>query len=93
VYKKTTFLCNIISIKVKDKFSYQQMFGRKAKISTSLRIFEEMGAVTTKGDIQWKLKNCGLTCMFVGYSVDHANDAYRILNLNSKRIIQKRVFL
>jgi hypothetical protein len=28
--------------------------------------------------------------MFVGYSVHHANDVYRILNLNTKRIIQSR---
>jgi hypothetical protein len=28
----------------------------------------------------------------VGYSVDHANNVYRILNLNSKRIIQTRHF-
>jgi hypothetical protein len=28
--------------------------------------------------------------MFVGYSVVHANDVYRMMNLNSKRIIQTR---
>jgi hypothetical protein len=28
--------------------------------------------------------------MFVGYSVYHANDVYRILNLDNKRIIHSR---
>jgi hypothetical protein len=49
-----------------------------------------MGVVTTKEDTQGKLKNCGLIFMFVGYSVDHANDVYRMLNLNSNCIIQTR---
>jgi hypothetical protein len=49
-----------------------------------------MVIVTTKDGIQRKLKDRGLTCRFVGYSVDHANDVYRMLNLNSKSIIQKR---
>jgi hypothetical protein len=46
--------------------------------------------VTTKDDIQSKLKNRGLTYMFVGYSVDHANNVYIMLNLNTKRIINTR---
>jgi hypothetical protein len=62
---------------------------RKVKLfESALRIFGEMGVVTTKDDIKGKLKNSGLTYMFVVYSVDHAKDAYRMLNLNSKRIIQ-----
>jgi hypothetical protein len=28
--------------------------------------------------------------MFVGYSVHHANDVHRMLNLDTKRIIQSR---
>jgi hypothetical protein len=28
--------------------------------------------------------------MFVGYSIHHANDVYRMLNLDTKRIIQSR---
>jgi hypothetical protein len=46
--------------------------------------------VTTKPDIQGKLTNRGTTGMFVGYSVNHSNDVYRMLNLHSKRIIHSR---
>jgi hypothetical protein len=88
--KTKTFLHNITSNKAKDKFHFQIMFGRKPKLPTNLIIFGETGVVTTKDDIQGKLKNRGSTCMFAGYSVDYENDAYRTLNLNSKRIIQTR---
>jgi hypothetical protein len=79
-----TFLSNITSIKAKDKCTNQIIFGSKPKLPTSLRIFREMSTVTAKEDIQGKLKNRDLTCMFVGYSVDHANDVDRMMNLNSK---------
>jgi len=49
-----------------------------------------MGVVTTKSDLQGKLTNRGTTCMFVGYSVNHSNDVYRMLDLDSKRIIHSR---
>jgi hypothetical protein len=64
------------------------MFGRKRKLPTIFRLFGEMGVVITKDDIQGKLKNHGLTRMFVGYPVDRANDIYRTLTLNSKMIFQ-----
>jgi hypothetical protein len=34
-------------------------------------MFGEMGVIIPKDDIQETLKNRGLTCMFVGSSVDH----------------------
>jgi hypothetical protein len=86
--RTTTLLSNITSIKVKDKFPHQIMFGRKRKLPKLFRIFGEMEVFTTKDYIQGKSKNRGLTCMFVGCSVDYANDDYRMLNLNLKRIIQ-----
>jgi hypothetical protein len=86
----TTFLSNITLIKAKGRCPYQLMFGSKLKLLTSLNIPEEIVIVTTKDDIQGKSKNRGLTNMFVGYSVVHANDVYRMMNLNSKRIIQTR---
>jgi hypothetical protein len=55
-----------------------------------LRSFGEIGVVTTKDNIQSKLKNRGTPSMFVGYSVHHANDVYRMLNLDTKRIIRSR---
>jgi hypothetical protein len=86
--RTTTFLSNIISTKAKDKCLYQLIFSRKPKLSTSLRIFGGMGVVITKDGVQGKLKNRGLACMFVRYSVDHTNDVYWIFNVNNERIMQ-----
>ena len=49
-----------------------------------------MGVVTTKAEIQGKLTNRGTTCMFLGYSVDHSNNLFRMLSLESKKIINSR---
>jgi hypothetical protein len=85
-----TFLLNVTSIKNKEVFPYELLFSCKPKLPTSLKFFGEIGVVITKTNIQSKLKNRGTSCMFVGYSVNHANDIYRMLNLDTKRIIQSR---
>jgi hypothetical protein len=85
-----TFLSNITSIKIKEVCPYELLFVCKPKLSTSLRFFGEIGFVTTKANIQNKLKNRGTPCMFVGYSVSYANDVYRMMNLDIKIIIQSR---
>jgi hypothetical protein len=85
-----TFLSNISFLKGQDKCPYQLLFGSTPKLPSSLRPFGEMGVVTTKSGIQGKLTNRGTTCMFVGHAVNHSNDVYRMLNLDSKRIIHSR---
>jgi hypothetical protein len=66
------------------------MFGSMPKLPECLRLFGEIGVITTKKDIQGKLQNCGSCCMFVGYSVDHANKVNRMLNLETNYIINLR---
>jgi hypothetical protein len=66
-----TFLSNVISIKNKEVCPYELLFGCKPKLPTSLRSFSKIGVITTKGNIQSKLKNRGTPCMFVGYSLHH----------------------
>jgi hypothetical protein len=85
-----TFLSNITASKTKEKYPYQLLFGSKPKLPSSFRIFGEIGVVTTKENVQGKLKNRGTACIFVGYSVDHANDVYWMFNFNTKRIIHSR---
>jgi hypothetical protein len=74
--RTTTFMPNITEIKGKDKCPYQLLFGSKHKLPTKLKMLGEMDTATTKADIQGKLKNQRITCIFVGYSVDHSNDVY-----------------
>jgi hypothetical protein len=54
------------------------------------KVTNKFSVVTTKANIQNKLKKRRTTCIFVGYSVHHTNDVYRMLNLDTKRIIQSR---
>lgn len=76
-----TFLSNITFHKSNNKCPYQLLFRSTAKLPSSLRPLEKRGVVTTKSDIQGKLTNCGTTCMFMGYSVNHSNDVNWMLNL------------
>jgi hypothetical protein len=46
--------------------------------------------VTTKADIQGKLATRGTMCMFMGYSVDHSNDVFCMLNPKTRRFINSR---
>jgi hypothetical protein len=54
-----TFLSNVTSIKNEDVCPYELLFGCKPKLPTSLRSFGKIGVVTTKANIQIKLKNRG----------------------------------
>jgi hypothetical protein len=85
-----TYLSNITSIKKKMICPYQLLFGNKPRLPGSLRSFAEIGVVTTKKDIQGKLTNRGTTCMFMGYSINHAHDVCRMLNIEKKKIINSR---
>jgi len=85
-----TFLSNITSIKNKTICPYQLLFGSKARLPESLRSFGEIGVVMTKSDIQGKLSNRGTPCIFMGYSVNHAHDVYRMLNMETKKVINSR---
>jgi hypothetical protein len=85
-----TFLSNITSIKDKMICPYQLLYGSKPKLPESLRTFGEIGVVTTKNDIKGKLTNRGTPCIFMGYSLNHAHDAYRMLNMDTKKIINSR---
>jgi hypothetical protein len=79
---------NVTSIKNKEVCPYELLFSCKSKLSsTSLRSFGEIGVVTSKANIQSNWKNRGTLFMFVGYSIHHTNDAYRMMNLNTKSII------
>jgi hypothetical protein len=59
------------------------------KLPESLGAFNEV-VVTTKNNIQGKLRNRGTVCMFVGYSVDHAHNINCMLNSETNRVINSR---
>jgi hypothetical protein len=85
-----TLKSNITSVKNQEVCPHQLLFGSKPKLPASLRSFAEIGVVTTKNYIQGKLKNRGTPCIFVGYSVHHAHNVYRMLNFETEIIINLR---
>jgi hypothetical protein len=88
--RTVTYLSNITVLKSRDVCPYQLLFGYKPKLPESLKAFGEVGVVTAMSNIQGKLKNRGRVCMFVGYSVDHADNVHCMLNLETNRVINSR---
>ena len=85
-----TFYSNILATRVTKKSPQELLFGKKSHCAHNLRVFGEMGIVTTKKKIQGKLKDRGTVCMFTGYPPNHACDVYRMLNLKTKHIFNSR---
>jgi hypothetical protein len=85
-----TYLTSIISTKSNLKSPFELLFGEKPTLHDNLKIFGEVGAVTTKDKIQADLSNRVTTCMFVGYTEHHSRDFHRMLNLTTNSIIKFR---
>jgi hypothetical protein len=82
-----TYLSNIISTKSSLKSPFELLYDEKSILHDNLKIFGEVGVVTTKDKIQPKLSNRGKTCMFVGYTEHHSRDVYSMPNLTTNAII------
>jgi hypothetical protein len=85
-----TYLSKIISTKSNLKSPFELLYGKKPTLHNNLKIFGEVGLVTTKDKIQAKLTNRGTIYMFVEYTEHHWSDVYRILNLTANSIINSR---
>jgi hypothetical protein len=85
--KETSFLLNVITTKSTLKSPFELLYGIKPVLHDELKIFGEVGVVTTKDKIQAKLTNHGTPCIFVGYAENHSKDVYRMLNLETKNAI------
>jgi hypothetical protein len=85
-----TYLSNIMSTKSSFKSPFELLYGEKPILHNNLKMYGDVGVVTTKEKIQAKLSNRGTTCMFVGYTEHHSRDVYRMLNLATNSIINSR---
>jgi hypothetical protein len=82
-----TYLSNVMSTKSELNSPYKLLFGSTPVLNSRLKMFGEVGVVTTKDKIQAKVTNRGTTCIFVGYVKNHSKDVFRVLNLETKAII------
>jgi hypothetical protein len=72
------------------KSPFELLFGENSTLHNNLKIFGEVGVVTTKDKIQAKLSNRGTICMFVAYTEHQSRDVYRMLNLTTNSIINSK---
>ena len=61
--------------------------GTLPKFARHLRTWGEAGVVKTKDKMTAKLEDRGLCCMFVGYSLHHEGDVYRMWHGKTNRIL------
>jgi hypothetical protein len=58
-----TYLSNIISKKSSFESPFELLYGEKPKLQDNLKMFIEVGVVTTKERIHARLINRGTTCI------------------------------
>ena len=82
---------NIIVKKADEKSAFEKFYGTTPRYAKDIRVFGEMGIVRNyEKKIKAKLENRGIPCMFVGYSKDHEDDVYRMLNVSTLKIKNTR---
>jgi hypothetical protein len=87
-----TLIENTIVTKDKLTAPYVRFFGKEPEYVRNLRTFGEIGVVLNHAQqkIRGKLADRGRACLFLGYSANHAVDVYRMLNLETRRVIHTR---
>jgi hypothetical protein len=86
----TTYFSNVIATKSGNNSPHKLPFGCKSKFNLTLKIFGEIGVVTSMDTIQGKLRIRESNCIFVGYSDNHSREVFRMSNLKSCRVINSR---
>ena len=62
------------------KTRFEHWNGKIPKFAYHLRTWGEAGVVTVRDIKTSKLMDKGITCMFIGYDLDHAGDCYKMYN-------------
>ena len=69
---------------------HKQFFGEDAKHFWFLRRFGEVGIAKKGPSIKSKMTNPGIPVMFLSHAVDHTSDVYRVMNLETMRVVNTR---
>ena len=76
----------VITRNGETKTRYEHWCGKLPKFAHHLRTWGEAGVVKVRDLKKSKIQDKGITCMFVGYSMDHAGDCYRMFNPKTNRV-------
>ena len=74
----------------REKPPYKLFFGTETKNIWHLRRFGEIGIAKKGPKIQSKMANPGIAVMYLGQAKDHGQEVYRLLNLETKRVVLSR---
>ena len=85
-----TLMDNLTLTQGRNQPPYVMYHGCNPSLVNHLHSFGEQGIVKTAKEHQSKLKNHRELCMFVGYSDNHSNLTYRMLNLRTHKILISR---
>jgi len=77
---------NIVASVNKAKLAHNAFYNKEANYACHLQKFGKHSIVHDAQTIKNKLDNRGKTCIFVGYTNDHAGNVYCMFNLQTKRI-------
>jgi hypothetical protein len=79
---------NVRSLRKGEKSAYEKFYDKKANYAIYMRTFGEIGIVKNVHQNKvWKLENKGIPAMFCGYAKEHAGNVYKMLNLQTRKII------
>ena len=80
-----------MSLKVgKSAPPHKMFFGSETKNIWHLRRFGEIGIAKKGPSIQSKMANPGIAVMYLGHASEHGQEVYRLLNLETKRVVMSR---
>ena len=86
-----TYTANILVSRKDEMCPYEKFYGRNPVYVKDLTAFGKICISKRNNDLhRSKLTNKGIPCMMVGYAKDNATGTYRMLNLESNRIIKSR---
>ena len=87
-----TKLENLMCSTMSEVSPHEQFYGELPKYSRHLRVFGEIGIVSDYANmkIRGKLADRGKPCLFVGYPENHASDVFRMINLQTNKVILTR---
>ena len=85
-----TFYENVVVTDNRTTPAYELLYRKEMGQVRYLHSFGDMAVFAIRDKIQGKLKDRGQICMFLGYSEDHDTSTYRMLNINTRKVIHTR---
>jgi hypothetical protein len=91
-FKTATLLDGLTVIKIgnREATRYEQWCGKNPEFSEYVQTWGEVGTVQIKTNATPTIGDRGIQCMFVGYSLDHTADCYKMWDPATSRVHQTR---